>query len=91
MLVLSRKAGQRIMVGDHVTITVVQLGCGRVRLGIEAPAEVPVHRGEIHARLRAAIAEPLTEGHVDTQLAARMDGAGKQISASPAAGFIPAI
>lgn len=60
MLVLSRKTGERIMVGERVTITVVQLGCGRVRLGIQAPAEVPVHRGEVYQRLKTAGDEPVT-------------------------------
>ncbi|HEY1600906.1 MAG TPA: carbon storage regulator CsrA [Pirellulales bacterium] len=54
MLVLTRKSGQAIRIGESVTITVVQLGRGRVRIGIDAPAEVPVHRGEIHERIQQA-------------------------------------
>ena len=47
MLVLSRKVGERILVGDNVTITVVRLTNGGVRLGIEAPTEMSVVREEV--------------------------------------------
>ena len=47
MLVLSRKVGERILVGDNVTITVVRLTNGGVRLGIEAPTEMTVVREEV--------------------------------------------
>ncbi len=47
MLVLSRKVGQRILVGDDIAITVVKLTGGGVRLGIEAPQEMPVIREEL--------------------------------------------
>lgn len=52
MLVLSRKVGQRILVGDQITVTVVRISGGGVRLGIEAPAEMPVIREELHDRLQ---------------------------------------
>ncbi len=51
MLVLTRRGGQEIKIGDRVTIMVVKIGRGEVRLGVAAPNEVPVHRGEIAARL----------------------------------------
>jgi carbon storage regulator len=54
MLVLTRKSGQAIRIGESVTVTVVQLGRGRVRIGIDAPGEIPVHRGEIHERMQQA-------------------------------------
>ena len=47
MLVLSRKVGQRILLGDDIAITVVRLTSGGVRLGIEAPPEMPVVREEL--------------------------------------------
>lgn len=47
MLVLSRKVGQKILLGDRITITVVRVNGGGVRLGIEAPAELPVLREEM--------------------------------------------
>ena len=47
MLVLSRKVGERILVGDQVTITVVRITGGGVRIGIEAPPELSVIREEL--------------------------------------------
>lgn len=51
MLVLSRQGGEEIKIGDQVTVLVVKVGCGEVRLGVVAPKEVPVHRAEIAARI----------------------------------------
>ena len=51
MLVLSRCSGEEIKIGDQVTILVVKIGRGKVRLGIAAPKEVPVHRAEIASRI----------------------------------------
>jgi carbon storage regulator len=51
MLVLSRKVGERIRIGESVVITVVRVTGGGVRLGIEAPAELPVVREELHQAL----------------------------------------
>lgn len=53
MLVLSRKVGERILIGDQIAITVVRLAQGGVRLGIEAPAELSVVREELKERLDA--------------------------------------
>jgi len=47
MLVLSRKVGERILIGDRVTVTVVRVTGGGVRLGIEAPPEMAVIREEL--------------------------------------------
>jgi carbon storage regulator len=47
MLVLSRKQGERIVIGDNIVITVVSMEYGRVRLGIEAPREIEVWREEM--------------------------------------------
>ena len=47
MLVLSRKESQRIQLGDSIVLTIVRVNGDRVRVGIEAPAEVPVRRGEL--------------------------------------------
>ncbi len=47
MLVLSRRDGEQITIGDDVVIKVLGVAHGRVRVGIEAPREVPVRRGEI--------------------------------------------
>lgn len=47
MLVLSRKAGERIVIAENVVVTVVETRGDKVRLGIDAPREVPVHRGDV--------------------------------------------
>jgi carbon storage regulator len=47
MLVLSRKVGQRILIGDKISVTVVRIGQGGVRLGIEAPNDFEVVREEL--------------------------------------------
>ena len=47
MLVLTRKVNEQIRIGQDIVITVVQLGQGKVRIGVEAPREVPVVRQEL--------------------------------------------
>ena len=51
MLILSRKINEQIMIGDRIVITVVAIRGGNVRLGIEAPRDVPVHRQEVYDAL----------------------------------------
>ena len=50
MLVLSRKAGEQITIGESITIVVLECANGRVRIGIDAPREVSVHRAELVTR-----------------------------------------
>lgn len=57
MLVLSRKTGERIMIGDKITLTVVRIGPNNVRIGIEAPRDLNIVREELCA---APTAEPLS-------------------------------
>jgi carbon storage regulator len=47
MLVLTRKRDEQIVIGDNIVITIVKIDMGRVRVGIEAPREVPVYRREL--------------------------------------------
>jgi carbon storage regulator len=51
MLVLSRKVGEKILIGDNITVTVVRVAQGVVRLGVEAPKELPIVREEIKGQL----------------------------------------
>ena len=53
MLVLSRKQGQSIVIDERTVVTVLQIGQGRVQIGIVAPPRVPVFRQEIHERIKA--------------------------------------
>ncbi len=57
MLVLSRKVGERIWIGDDISITVVRITGGGVRLGIEAPTEMPVVREELKIKLEQVEAQ----------------------------------
>jgi len=52
MLVLSRKKNESIVINDDITIVVVEIRGDKVRLGIEAPKEVPVHRREVFDAIR---------------------------------------
>lgn len=66
MLVLTRRAGERLVIGDDVVITVIEVRSDGVRLGIEAPRHVRVHRAEVlaavgEANARAADADAATE------------------------------
>lgn len=54
MLVLSRKIGERILIGDKISVTVVKIGHGGVRIGVEAPAEMAVVREELATELDRA-------------------------------------
>lgn len=47
MLVLSRKLGEKIYIGENICITVVDIDRGKIRLGIEAPRDVPIYRQEL--------------------------------------------
>lgn len=52
MLILSRKMGESIHVGDSVTVTVLGVTRGQVKLGIDAPKELTVHREEVYRRIQ---------------------------------------
>jgi carbon storage regulator len=54
VLVLSRKVGERILIGDKICLTVVKIGHGGVRIGVDAPAELAVVREELAEELRRA-------------------------------------
>lgn len=52
MLVLSRQRDESIMIGDNVVVTVVDIRGDKVRLGIQAPNEIPVHRREVYEAIK---------------------------------------
>ncbi|NDC54352.1 MAG: carbon storage regulator [Planctomycetia bacterium] len=77
MLVLSRQRDESIMIGDTIVVTIVDIRGDKVRLGINAPAEIPVHRQEVYEaiqreNLRASRLEP-----GDTEGLGRLAGRGQ--------------
>jgi carbon storage regulator len=60
MLVLSRKPGERILIGENIAVTIVRIGPNSVRIGIEAPREMNIVREELCAPHAAEGSEPAT-------------------------------
>jgi len=52
MLILTRKSGESIAIGDHVKLTLLEIKGKHVRIGIEAPKDISVHRGEIYEMIQ---------------------------------------
>ena len=61
MLVLSRKKNESIVIDDRIVITVVEVRGDKVRLGIQAPRDVPVHRQEVYDSLQKNAEQPVIE------------------------------
>ncbi|MEZ5476367.1 MAG: carbon storage regulator CsrA [Thiolinea sp.] len=59
MLILTRRVGETLMIGDDVSVTVLGVKGNQVRLGINAPRDVAVHREEIYERINQESAEPV--------------------------------
>jgi len=82
MLVLTRKIDQGIMIGDNVKVIIVDVRGDQVKLGIEAPREVVVHREEIYREIQAENARAALKTAVDLRkmqeaFASRKSGQGK--------------
>ena len=60
MLILTRRVGEKLMIGDQVTLTVLGLHGRQVRLGIAAPKTIPVHRQEVFERIQREAEAALT-------------------------------
>jgi carbon storage regulator len=57
LLILTRKVGEALMIGEEVTVTVMEVKGNQVRIGIKAPRDVEVHREEIYERVQAEKAQ----------------------------------
>ena len=77
MLVLTRRQGESIIIGEGIKLTVVSVGPGRVKIGITAPPDVRIDREEIHTRIQQ---EQLQEEHLQIEHAADvLDAVGSRI------------
>ena len=56
MLVLTRRIGENIIIGDDITVTVLSVSRNQIRIGVNAPDDVTVHREEVYERIQAGIA-----------------------------------
>ena len=84
MLVLSRRVGERLLIGDDVVVTVIEVRSDGVRLGIEAPREIRVHRAEVLEAVRRSNVEAV-EADDSTEAALRRLVVPPTPAAGPAA------
>jgi carbon storage regulator len=75
MLVLTRRPGEQIVIGNGIRVTVVSVGPGRVKIGIDAPPDVRIDRQEIHEKIQQEQAE---------QAADVLDAVGRNVTAEDA-------
>jgi carbon storage regulator len=59
MLILTRRVGETVMIGENISVTVLGVKGNQVRLGVNAPKEVAVHREEIFDRIKQGAAAPI--------------------------------
>ena len=64
MLILTRRTGETVMIGNEVTLTVLGVKGNQVRIGINAPKSVPVHREEIYERIKRELSGGEVNGNV---------------------------
>lgn len=82
MLVLSRARGEEVIIGDNIIVSIVDIRADKVRLGIHAPSEIPVHRREVYDAIqrenaRAAKAQPCQEQSSTLQNSSQDSTAGE--------------
>ena len=77
MLVLSRHRDESIMIGDNVVVTIVDIRGDKVRLGIDAPTEIPVHRQEVYDAIQRENREASQLDTAEARDVGKSDSAGK--------------
>ncbi|WP_041774390.1 carbon storage regulator CsrA [Leptospirillum ferrooxidans] len=91
MLILTRKVGEGITIGDGIRIVVIEVKGGSVRLGVEAPTEMSVHRDEVFDRImeenrKAATTTPDQMKLLNSRYAKKQKGSGDNPPKSPGEG-----
>ncbi len=76
MLILTRRVGETVMIGDDITVTVLGVKGNQVRIGVNAPRNVAVHREEIFERIKREEAGEAPDGEDRNDAPAAMAGAG---------------
>ena len=67
MLILTRKKGESIVVNEHITITILESSDGKVKIGIDAPKNVTIHREEVFEEIKEENTTAKTKVNIDTK------------------------
>lgn len=90
MLVLSRRVGERLVIGDDIVVTVIEVRSDGVRLGIDAPRHVRVHRAEVLDAVTASNVDAVAADDSTAALLRRLTPAGGPAPAAPTQDTPPA-
>lgn len=82
MLVLSRQRDESIIIGDNIVITIVDIRGDKVRLGIDAPTEIPVHRQEVYDAIQRENARNAPQDETEEQQATPKPGSTENAESS---------